>query len=477
MRSLFMNRRPCGRRAVLAQSFLGALVLVLAPAVARAQEVILPELPFTAKHGVNARAAGLGYAYGAVAEDGSALWFNPAGLGQIRKMELSGGLLHEAQERTATFDTATDGFAGTGRASESTEISKTSPTQLTFAYPFPTYRGSVVMAFGYQRLVPLSSDYYRQGDLEAQEGAAPGLREIESYYEDGSVDFWTFGLGGDLSRSVSVGGTFSYIDGQTTQGFEVGRLRTLSNGTTDVNGSDDVFLSSEVRDADLSGWAFALGVLGRPSDNLRLGFTLNGPEKYEFDGVTTTRFEDQEKIDGQDFGFHDEITLPFSLLGSVAFTPSNFLITGDARWTDWTQIDFEGPIRSEDRQFAYQTTVDFSLGAEYQFSSVPMRIRGGVSFQPMPYELIPTDIAFTFVPDDGDDETTDDASYFTRDYEEAHFETGRMFYSLGAGTLIEDALALDVAWVHGEFERSNPSGTWTEDWSTDRIYATATFRF
>ena len=59
---------------------------------------------------------------------------------------------------------------------------------------------------------------------------------------------------------------------------------------------------------------------------------------------------------------------------------------------------------------------------------------------------------------------------------------GRQFGRLwtgckSAGTLIEDARALDVAWVHGEFERSNPSGTWTEDWSTNRIYATATFRF
>jgi long-subunit fatty acid transport protein len=471
------DRRPDGRRLRLTAPLASAVGLLCLPIAAGAQDVILPELPFTTKHGVSARAAGLGYAYGAVAEDGSALWFNPAGLAQVRKMELSGGLVHDSQDRTTGFDTQTNGFEGTGFASRSTELSDTAPTQLTFAYPFPTYRGSLVLGVGYQRLVPLATDYLRRGEIVAREGQTPGLREIESYLEDGSIDFWTVGLGGDLSPRISVGGTLSYLAGSTHQEFEIGRVRTLPNGTTDVNASEEVFLSSDTRDADLSGWTFSVGVLGRVSDSARLGLTVNGPEQYEFDGAAITRLEDQEKIDRTDFLFTDEVTLPVSLLASAALTPSNFLITGDLRWTDWTQVDFEGPIRNEDRQYAYRSTVDVSMGAEYQFSGVPARVRAGFSIQPVPYDLVPTDVDFTFVPDDGNNNTTDDVSYFTRNYEEARFDSGRKFFSVGAGTLIEDALALDVAYVHGMFERSSPDGRWTEEWTSNRIYGTATFRF
>ena len=476
-----MTRSIRGRHSATRRSIgLGtcaALVTLLAPLVAVAQDVILPEIPFTARHGVSARAAGLGYAYGGVAEDGSALWVNPAGLAQIRKMELGGGLLHEQQNRTVSFDTATDGFPGTGVSSTETEDTQTPPTQITFAYPFPTYRGALVLAFGYQRLAPLSTDYQREGEILARDGATPGLLETETYLEHGSIDFWTIGLAGDVSPKISLGATFSFIDGETSQDFEIGRMRTLPNGSTDVNGSDEVFLSREFRDADISGWTFSIGTLGHLTEQVRLGLTLNGPEDYDLDGFVSSRLEDQEKIDLEEFYFHDEIDLPVSLLGSIAWTPKNFLLTGDARWTDWTQIDFDEPVRSNDRRFAYRTTVDFSLGAEYQFSGTPARVRAGVSFQPLPYQIIPTDVDFTFVPDDGDDETFDDTSFFTRNYEEARFESGRTFITFGAGALLENALAIDIAYVHGTFERGNASGSWTEEWSTDRIYGSATFRF
>jgi len=470
----FPRRR--GSTWPLALSVTATLAILLAN-VASAQSVILPELPFTSKYGVSARAAGLGYAYGAVAEDGSAIWFNPAGLAQIRKMELSGGLLYESQDRTTGFDTATDGFDGTGFSSTSTSISQTPPTQLSFAYPFPTYRGSIVMAFAYQRLVPLSTDYFRSGDIEASVGGNAGIRESESFYESGSTDFWTFGLAGDISPKVSLGGTLSYVDGETEQEFEIGRRRFLPNGSTDVNGSDEVFVSQEFRGADISGWTWSAGVLGRPSDKTRVGMTLFGPEDYDFNGYISTEFEDQEKIDRQDYAFTDTITLPISLLFSAAYTPNSFLITGDLRWTDWTQISFEGPVRNEDRQNAYRSTVDISIGAEYQFAGTPARIRAGYSNQPLPYKLMPTDVDFTFVPDDGNSGTTDDASYFTRSYDEARFESGRQFLTFGAGTLVDNALAIDLAYVHGMFERSADGGRWTEEWTTDRIYGTATFRF
>jgi long-subunit fatty acid transport protein len=452
-------------------------LMLAAAGPAAAQDIILPEVPFTAKHGHGARAAGLGFAYGAVAEDGSAIWYNPAGLAQVRRIEFGAGFLHDKQERETGFDTATNGFPGTGFATATTDISQTALSHLTFAYPFPTYRGSLVLGLAYQRLAPLRTDYFREGDLVAVDGGSPGLREFESYYEEGAVDFYTAGLAGDLSPKISLGGTFSILSGSTFQEFEVGRLRTLPNGATDVNGSDEVFLSTDTRDADISGWTWSFGTLARLSERARLGITVNGQERYEFEGIVDTYLEDQEKFDEARFGFVDEITLPVSFLLSGAYTPRNFLLTADIRLTDWTQIDFEGPVRNEDRQFAYRSTADISVGAEYQLPSHPTRFRVGFSSQPVPYDIVPADVDFTFVPDDGNPNTTDDTSFFVRDYREARFESGRRFLTVGAGTLIEEALNLDVAFVHGRFERSDEDGNFAETWTTNRLYATATFRF
>jgi hypothetical protein len=139
----------------------GGLVIVIATIwgsttlTASAQVgVILPELPFTTKVGIGARAAGMGFAYGAVSEDGSSLFYNPAGLAQIRRIEVSGGLLHDSQSREVSFNTASDGFPGTGNSTQKADSRTTQISHLSVAYPFPTYRGSLVLGLAYQRVAP-----------------------------------------------------------------------------------------------------------------------------------------------------------------------------------------------------------------------------------------------------------------------------------------------------------------------------------
>lgn len=462
-------------RAAMAALLIQPILLLADHPPARAQPgYVPPELPFTHKYGVSARAAGLGYAYGAVAEDASALYFNPAGLAQVRRIEIGSGILHDAQTRSVAFDTRTDGFSGTGISATDADISKTQLTHLNFAYPFPTYRGALVLGAGYQRLAPLTSDYIRRGLLAAP-GATPGILERERFTEEGSIDLWTVGLAGDVSPSISIGGTISMADGRSTQDFRIGRLREFSNGATDVNDSDQVFDLHEVRDADISGWTWSAGLLGRVGDQARLGLTVFGPESYDFEGAIDSRLEDQEKVDQNRFRFADHIDLPLSVLTSIAITPKNLLLAADLRFTDWTQIDFEGAVESPEGEEAYRSTVDINLGAEYQFDQAPIRVRAGFSSQPLPYRLEPAGLQFTFVPDDGNPGTTDDTSYFTRAYPRSVMETDRHFVTVGVGALLEDALSLDFAYVHGIYERSG--GGFSEKWTTDRVYATGSVRF
>src|SRR5262245_27830976 len=61
-----------------------ALLLLLLPASAHAGALGRPNL-------IDARAVGVGGAFTAVADDPSAVWFNPAGLTQLQRTTLLGG--------------------------------------------------------------------------------------------------------------------------------------------------------------------------------------------------------------------------------------------------------------------------------------------------------------------------------------------------------------------------------------------------
>ena len=97
--------------------------------------------------GSNARALGMGNAFNALSDDASASYFNPAGFGLIKKMELSGGLSFNNFDNTSTlFGNETND-----------NTTNTSLNRISFALPFPTYQGSLVFGLSYHQSKDLSS--------------------------------------------------------------------------------------------------------------------------------------------------------------------------------------------------------------------------------------------------------------------------------------------------------------------------------
>jgi len=91
--------------------------------------------------GFNARAMGMGNAYSALSDDFSAVYFNPAGLGLVKRLEFAGGINYSKFNNDVTF-------FGNKLGSSNSE---TKLDQLSFVFPFPTLRGSFVLALGYNR--------------------------------------------------------------------------------------------------------------------------------------------------------------------------------------------------------------------------------------------------------------------------------------------------------------------------------------
>ncbi|RPJ42342.1 MAG: hypothetical protein EHM19_10555, partial [Candidatus Latescibacterota bacterium] len=99
------------------------------------------EIPVPELTGSHARALGMGGAHIAVAEDASAILWNPAGLVNIRRIEI-GTTLARGDQGTETLwrETSSDW----GRAENQL-------AGLHFLYPFPTFRGSLVVGIGVDR--------------------------------------------------------------------------------------------------------------------------------------------------------------------------------------------------------------------------------------------------------------------------------------------------------------------------------------
>jgi hypothetical protein len=75
------------------------------------------------------------------------VFWNPAGLGQMRRLEITGGLTSNNYSNSAVF------FGNTLEANNST----TALDNLGFVFPFPTVKGSLVFAFGYNRISDFTS--------------------------------------------------------------------------------------------------------------------------------------------------------------------------------------------------------------------------------------------------------------------------------------------------------------------------------
>lgn len=391
------------------------------------------DLPMTVDSGTSARALGMGNTYLAVSEDGAALRFNPAGLAQVKRLEFAGALTDVSREIATYYKT--------------TEIEDdNASTRISFAgftYPFPTYRGSMVIAIGYS--APWIEDRKYQPQYSIDD-----IDRTEQVLEEGAVGEWSFGYAVDISPTISLGLRASAINGSY---YRESRIRAYG---------EEFFLSS---DHDVSGFTGSLGALARVGQHTRLGFVLDLPRWVEWDLYQA----EAEDLPSEHYGT-EEITYPFSAGFGAAHTIDRLLLVADVRFTDWTQIDFYGPYRYSDNEGThdlYRRTVDLHFGAEYllDMPGFGLRLRAGFAQEPVPYAAVKTGI------DTYEDEDPYNDEFL---YSEASFSPDRRYWTAGVGLLIEESLTVDLAYAAGAFTRE---GDRIGDEQKDRrLVLTAAFR-
>jgi hypothetical protein len=228
------------------------LSLAALPAFATGHPYTELEIPVPDLVGTNARALGMGGAHIAVAEDASAILWNPAGLASVRRIEVSATLARGDREVETTWHGSSSAWG-------------TLDNQLGglhFVYPLPTYRGSLVVGVGVDRLADYTLRYRRSGiDSDVPFfGGGPGLL-ADSHLRDGKLSGYSAAVGWDAGPRLSFGGSLTYLRGSIYD------EQTFWTG--DRSDVDTTYLSIEdfyILDANISGITGSDGALRAAQD-------------------------------------------------------------------------------------------------------------------------------------------------------------------------------------------------------------------
>ena len=384
--------------------------------------------------GLGARAMGMGGAQIAVVEDCSALWWNPAGLAKIRRIELSGGLIYEKERsRTLLYN------YGQGETDTHTKLASGG-----IAVPIPTYQGSLVFAVGFNRPKSFDSSL-KFGGKSPEEGFWKEGLEIKS----GGLYNW--GLGGaiDLSPSLSAGVAIMLWGG--------GEDYTWNMVKNIPDGQGNILRNVNNRDHsldDYSGINLKLGLLFRANRYIIFGGTLESPLRLtieqDWTSQTDSLFNNDSTLSADDYGYYKyKFRLPYKFGLGARFTFPYLILATDLNYTDWSQAEYKYPPEDVSAfnpymSDAYRDVLSWHIGAETLVPTLGMKLRLGYYRDPIPYKL-------------------------------KKVKNSRNYFTFGLGFLMGRVMTLDFALVHGLWETSLKS--LDERHTVNRVFITTAYRF
>ena len=224
-------------KQAIAAAFVLSAYVVVPQAEAQAIQNIVLRNSFS-PIGVGARGLGMGGAFIAVADDGTAASFNPAGLAQLRRTELA--IVGFTDELTSTL------FVPKGGTEVETTQNKVRHSALDFggmAIPFEVGGRNLTIQLSYQRAV----DMFGKGQATIQDTINlseldPTLKGTGTFVADvtpqqaGAFHTVNLSAGYQATSRLALGVTFNYWTADwTAQGSDNFRLRVKApRGTVDV---------------------------------------------------------------------------------------------------------------------------------------------------------------------------------------------------------------------------------------------------
>ncbi len=348
--------------------------------------------------GSGARAMGMGGAFIGIADDATAASWNPGGLVQLKKPELSLVVngFHRTEDNT---------LGHYPEAGGSQDVSGKDINYFSIAYPFNFLHRNMVVSLNYQHLY----NFTREGrfpDKYSSESTEEGITRITTV--DEIIDYQ---LSGDLSAlgvayCIQIVPQFSF--GFTLNFWEDDLLNNKWETTYHSSGSQTIeaplhppFIYPEKEDRReqyvFSGFNANIGVLWRTSDKLTIGMVFKSP--FTADIKHETVRDDYPKTVAD-----EKLDMPMSYGIGIAYRFSDqFTLSADIYRTEWQDFilkDSEGnetsPVtKKSPDESDVDPTHQIRLGAEYLYIHPPSNyvipLRAGVFYDPAPAEGSPDD--------------------------------------------------------------------------------------
>jgi len=449
------------------------------------------------EQGFGLRATALGNAYTALSDDYSGIYWNPAGLAQIKIGQFSSSISNLKYQTDATF---------LGSVTNEDQ-SSTKFQSLGLVFPFPVVRGSFVLALGYQRIKDYESFVQYSGFNTPSNNLAFEVVNDLGYFDvldfdeqlqlgqsiasEGHLSQWSLALATDLSPNFSAGLTVSIYDG--------GSDYTLDYSQDDVNSFnsyDDVEVFTDSTSmlvdfyynyydyqqkvkSEFSGYEFKLGGLFHIiPEYLRAGAVITFPmsltvdedwsysDELSYDVVEDNNVYEYVEIYDDSGVFDYIVKVPFKFSGGIAFNYSMFMLSAAVDYRDWSQLKYEVPddrprdeyvdLLNQNKFFKeeFKAVTSFSLGSEFSLLRSKLKLRGGFRYVPTAYKNL------------------------SSDYDKKYF-------SGGIGYQVDRKTQIQLSYVRGSWQRdkfysydwdADPMET-SEDYTISKILIGAQFNF
>jgi long-subunit fatty acid transport protein len=387
------------RRLYLAVWVLSALVSLPNSALLAAtlfQQVGIASSPNPV--GSGARAVGMGGAFIAVADDATAASWNPAGLIQLERPELS--IVGEFVYRKEQFSSDDHPEIGNRSEDHNTNINYFSAT-----YPFTLYRNMVV-SINYQRLYDFDQKFDYRFNL-----AAPGLTLSQDKHFSQNGYLGALGLAGavEITPGLSLGATLNIWTDKLL--WQNGWTATYSEQASGTLGGAPVETTTNIKDkySDFHGVNANFGLLWDVTEHLTAGAVFKTPftgsldHEFTFSQVQTIGPPVNSVITNQaHFKENVDLEMPMSYGVGVAWRFSDeFTVDLDVYRTDWSNYflkDSNGnkfsPIDGRPKGESHvKDTTQVRAGGEYLFifpnKELVVPVRAGLFYDPQPSEGSP----------------------------------------------------------------------------------------
>jgi len=319
------------------------------------------------------KAMGMGFAFTAQADDPSAIYFNPAGLTQLKGHNVMVGVTY-VRENGADF-------TGTTPVDNVTAIKSETQKSLNFFIPNAYYTKTTsdgYFAYGVGIFAPFGlGQEYNNKDTSIFRNQITRI-DLMTVVVNPTIAF-------KINEFLSVGAGIDWMWGQAEL-----------EKTPVVPGVGNLYNSKLKGDGDV--WGYNFGLLLKPTPNFRIGASYRSPFNLKIkNGDVTISNTSPAYASGllgptpSNTKGSATVAMPATFALGAAYTAGRLTVEADADWTFWHSfsslpITIQDPVPtlfSTTNPKQWEDVIALRFGAEYRVTD-PLALRAGVVYDPSP---------------------------------------------------------------------------------------------